>query len=129
MSSCYAVVWFDRCEARVFQVTSQDSSTRHLSSLRRSYAIPDAAARGSGDGAAARTSVFEAIAAAMGKADDWVIAGLPGRRHEFLAWLGRTWPTLLRRVTVVWGIDDPTDGALLMLAMHPNPAAEHQAAA
>jgi hypothetical protein len=128
MSSCHAVVWFDRCEARVFQVTSQDPSTRHLSSLRRSYAMPDAAAGGSGDAAAARTSFFEAIAGAMGKADHWVIAGSAACRHEFLAWLGRTWPTLLRRVTVVWDIDDPTDGALLTLAMQPGPAPEKAAA-
>ena len=126
MSACHAIVWFDRREARIFQVTSQDPSARHLSSRRCSYAMPEPVTGGNGDAAAAR--IFEAIAGAMGKADDWVVTGSPARRHEFLGWLGRTWPTLLRRVTVVWGIDDPTDGELLTLAMHPSPAAEQAAA-
>src|SRR5262245_46515067 len=118
MSACHAIVWFDRREARIFTVTSRGASARHLSSRRWTCSLARQVPGANEDAAAAElNSVFEAIASMIGNADRWVVAGAPGTRHQFLAWLRRTRPALLQRVTLVGTGDDPTDGELLTLAM------------
>jgi stalled ribosome rescue protein Dom34 len=113
MSLFHAVVWLDHSQAHVIHF-NRDSDQRQLvnSTLGAAHQHHRTGAIGPGR-ALVDTPYFDAIARALGDAQEILVAGPASAKNEFVTHLERHDRALRERIVAVEPLDHPTDNQLL----------------
>ena len=113
MGLFHAVVWLDHSQAHVIHF-NRDTDQRQLVNSSRGVTHQHHHTGAIGPGRALPdTAFFDAIARALGDAEEILVAGPASAKQEFLAHVERQHRDMHRRIVAVEPLDHPTDNQLL----------------
>lgn len=116
MSHYHAVAWLDHREAKIFHFTADDVEKKTIKAHNPHRQVHHRAGTlGSGHDHEDR-AFMDAVVAALGDAQAWIVVGPGAARTEFAKHVASHAPKLAGRIVGVEPMDHPSDGELVRFA-------------
>ena len=112
----HVIVWIDHQQAKIFEVTMDESERVVLHSTHPHQHLHHKANSGDSGHVPVDTAFLRIVTAALSKAGAILITGPASAKTELAAYIKADHPELFKKISGVEALDHPTDGALVAFA-------------